>query len=401
VTQAPIARHTPAYRALSLAMLVAGFATFALLYCTQPLLPRFAAEFGVTPAAASLAVSLATGPLAVAILLAAVLADRVGHRRVMTVSLAAAAGLTALTAAAPELHLLLAMRLLTGVALAGIPAVAMAYIADEVDAAAIGPAMGLYIAGSAIGGMVGRLGVALLTAAFGWRVAIAATGATGIAAALGFAALLPAARGFVPRRASLGGWTAGLRRIFADAALPWLYAAAFVLMGVFVTVYNYIGFRLRAVPYDLGDSAVGAVFLLYIVGSLSSAWVGGIAGRRGRRTVFWMPIVALIAGVALTAAAPLPVIIIGIGVVTAGFFGAHSIASSWVGRRAGGDRAQAAALYLFFYYLGSSVLGSAGGVAWSRGGWAGVAGFCGLLGVAALGIALRLVRVPPLPEIAA
>ncbi|MGI4879194.1 MAG: MFS transporter [Janthinobacterium lividum] len=394
----PIARHTPAYRALSTAMLVAGFATFALLYCTQPLLPRFAAEFAITPAAASLAVSLATGPLAVAILFAAVVADRVGHRPVMLVALASAAVLTALTAAAPGWHLLLVMRLLTGIALAGIPAVAMAYIADEVDAVAIGPAMGLYIAGSAIGGMAGRLGVAVVTEHFGWRVAIAATGGTGIVAAIAFAVLVPRSTGFVPRRPSRAAWVAGVRRIFADAALPWLYAAAFVLMGVFVTVYNYVGFRLRGPPYHLSDSAVGAVFLLYIVGSLSSAWVGGIAGRRGRRKIFWMPVVALIAGVALTAATPLPLVILGIAVVNAGFFGAHSIASSWVGRRARGDRAQAAALYLFFYYLGSSVLGSAGGVAWSWAGWPGVAGFCGVLGVAALGVGARLSGVPPLPE---
>lgn len=393
-----IARHTPAYRALSTAMLVAGFATFALLYCTQPLLPRFAAEFAITPAAASLAVSLATGPLAVAILFAAVVADRVGHRPVMIGALGSAAVLTALTAAVPGWHLLLVMRLLTGIALAGIPAVAMAYIADEVDAAAIGPAMGLYIAGSAIGGMAGRLGVAVVTEHFGWRVAIAATGATGIVAALVFAVLVPRSAGFVPRRPSRAAWLAGVRRIFADAALPWLYAAAFVLMGVFVTVYNYVGFRLRGAPYHLSDSAVGAVFLLYIVGSFSSAWVGGIAGRRGRRKIFWMPVVALIAGIALTAATPLPLVILGIAVVTAGFFGAHSIASSWVGRRARGDRAQAAALYLFFYYLGSSVLGSAGGVAWSWAGWPGVAGFCGVLGVAALGIGARLSGVPPLPE---
>ena len=394
----PIARHTPAYRALSTAMLVAGFATFALLYCTQPLLPRFAAEFAITPAAASLAVSLATGPLAVAILFAAVVADRVGHRPVMIGALGSAAVLTALTAAVPGWHLLLVMRLLTGIALAGIPAVAMAYIADEVDAAAIGPAMGLYIAGSAIGGMAGRLGVAVVTEHFGWRVAIAATGATGIVAALAFAVLVPRSAGFVPRHPSRAAWLGGVRRIFADAALPWLYAAAFVLMGVFVTVYNYVGFRLRGAPYHLSDSAVGAVFLLYIVGSFSSAWVGGIAGRRGRRKIFWMPVVALIAGIALTAATPLPLVIVGIAVVTAGFFGAHSIASSWVGRRARGDRAQAAALYLFFYYLGSSVLGSAGGVAWSWAGWPGVAGFCGVLGVAALGIGARLSGVPPLPE---
>lgn len=109
-----------------------------------------------------------------------------------------------------------------------------------------------------------------------------------------------------------------------------------------------------------------------------------------------MPIVLLLAGIALTLAQPLALVIAGIGVATIGFFGAHSIASAWVGRRAQGARGQAAALYLFFYYLGSSVLGSAGGVAWTRAGWPGVAGFCLVLGLIALAGAATLTRVAPI-----
>jgi YNFM family putative membrane transporter len=143
---------------------------------------------------------------------------------------------------------------------------------------------------------------------------------------------------------------------------------------------------------------VGAIFLFYIVGSFSSTWFGQLAGRLGRRRVFWMPILALLAGVALTATTPLSGIILGIGVFTAGYFGAHSVASSWVSRRGGAAKAQAAAFYLFFLYVGSSVLGSAGGIAWSRAGWPGVALFTGVLVMLALLIALRLVAVKPLPE---
>jgi MFS transporter, YNFM family, putative membrane transport protein len=134
------------------------------------------------------------------------------------------------------------------------------------------------------------------------------------------------------------------------------------------------------------------------VGSFSSTWFGHLAGRLGRRRVFWMPVLALLGGVALTAASPLICIILGIGVVTVGYFGAHSVASSWVSRRGGAARAQAAAFYLFFLYVGSSILGSAGGVAWSRAGWPGVALFTGVLVMAALLIALRLIAVKPLPE---
>ena len=167
-------------------------------------------------------------------------------------------------------------------------------------------------------------------------------------------------------------------------------------MGVFVTVYNYAAFRLVAPPYRLGQAAVGAVFLLYLLGSVSSTGFGVLAGRIGRRRVFAWPIVLLAGGVALTAARPLALVIAGIGVVTIGFFGAHSVASAWVGRRAVAARGQAAALYLFFYYLGSSVLGSAGGVAWTRAGWNGVVLFCLVLAALALAGALALARIRPL-----
>jgi YNFM family putative membrane transporter len=167
-------------------------------------------------------------------------------------------------------------------------------------------------------------------------------------------------------------------------------------MGVFVTVYNYAGFRLMGPPYGLGQAGVGSIFLLYILGSISSTWFGGLAGRLGRRNVFWLPIALLLAGVAATDLAPLWLIIAGIALVTIGFFGAHSIASAWVGRRAAANRGQASALYLFFYYMGSSIVGSAGGIAWTRAGWPGVALFCAGLTLAAMLLGLALRKVPPL-----
>lgn len=62
---------SPEYRRLSLAMLMAGLSTFSILYSVQPLLPVFSSHFGVTAETASLAVSFATGLMAVGILGAA------------------------------------------------------------------------------------------------------------------------------------------------------------------------------------------------------------------------------------------------------------------------------------------------------------------------------------------
>jgi YNFM family putative membrane transporter len=394
----PISSGTPAYRRLSLALVIAGLATFSLLYSVQSLLPVFAREFKVSAGEASLVVSLATGAMAITLLIASVISDSIGRRQMMAASLFAASVLTLASSVLPGWHALLLTRFLIGVAVAGIPAVAMAYIAEEVHGNSIGGAMGLYIGGAAIGGMAGRLVASVVADVWGWRFALAIIGAVSLIGAGIFWWAAPHSRAFVSRKHDWRSFLASVRVLKNDAALPWLYAEGFLLMGAFVTIYNYVSFHLLAPPYSLSQSTVGLIFLFYIIGSFSSTWFGELAGRLGRRKVFWIPILLLLAGVAMTAAPPLTVIVLGIGVFTVGYFGAHSVASSWVSRRGGVARAQAAALYLFFFYVGSSTMGTLGGVAWNRAGWTGVALFTGSLVALALLIALRLAAVKPLPE---
>ncbi|MDQ2892819.1 MAG: MFS transporter, partial [Pseudomonadota bacterium] len=191
------ARGSADYRRLTLAMLFAGFSTFSLLYAVQPLLPLLAAEYRLSAEGASLAVSLATGPLAIGILLAGFVSDRVGRRPLMVAAMIAAGALSTAAALAPGWYALLALRLLTGIALAGVPAVAMAYVAEEVDAASVGAAMGLYIAGSALGGMGGRLIASLIADVAGWRWALGGVGLAGLAMAEAFRRLAPPSRLFV------------------------------------------------------------------------------------------------------------------------------------------------------------------------------------------------------------
>ena len=180
---------------------------------------------------------------------------------------------------------------------------------------------------------------------------------------------------------------------FSDPGLPWLFAEGFVLLGAFVTIYNYIGYRLMAPPYGLSQSAVGLLFSVYLVGTFSSTFIGHLAGRLGRRRVLWTMFVVMLAGLALTMAGSLTLIIAGIAVITFGFFGGHSIVSSWVGRRAGNAKAQASSMYLFAYYLGSSLAGAAGGLFYAAHGWTGVASFVATL--FALGLSGLVAAVLP------
>jgi YNFM family putative membrane transporter len=322
-----------------------------------------------------------------------------GRKPVMVGSLFASALLTLMAAAEPSWPTLLILRALAGLTLSGLPAVAMAYLSEEMDAKALGLAMGLYISGNALGGMTGRLVTGAVTDLSSWRAAIATIGVLALLAAIAFWHSLPPSSNFAPHALRWREIPGSFLHHFRDPGLPWLFAEAFLVMGGFVTLYNYIGFRLLAPPYNLSQTAVGAIFIVYLAGSASSARVGQLAGRFGRRRVLWLTIAVAIAGVGLTASDQLVSILAGIVVVTVGFFGAHSVASSWVGRRASRHRGQAASLYLLFYYFGSSVLGTAGGWFWARQGWAGVAGFVTSLFVVALLIAIRLVSLPRLqPE---
>ena len=359
----------PGMRRVRLALFAAALATFALLYTPQPLLPLLSADFRTGPAAASLVMSAGTGALAVAIIGVSSLSEVFGRRRVMVASALAAALLGLVAPLSPSLGVLVAIRVAQGFALAGVPAVAMAYLAEEVEASSLGRAMGLYIAGNAIGGRGGRVIAGGLAEEGGWRVATAGVSGVGLACAVAFAVLLPRSSFFTPAPPRARELLASLRANLADTGLLRLYLIGFALMGAFVTVFNYLTFRLSAAPFRLSTTAIGAIFVVYLAGTYSSAAAGRLADRFGRLPVLGAAVLITAAGVLATLPASLPSIGAGLIVMTAGFFAAHSVASGWVGGRARVAPAQASALYLCLYYIGSSVAGSAGGVFYAQGGW--------------------------------
>ena len=290
--------------------------------------------------------------------------------------------------------MLLALRALQGVTLAGLPAVAMAYLTEEVRRDSLGMAMGLYISGNTIGGMSGRLLTGAVTGFASWRVALVLIGVLSLLASAAFWRTLPESRHFHARPAQPRYLAAQLVRNLQDPGLCHLFAMGAILMGSFVTLFNYLGYRLMAAPYDLGQFTASLVFLAYFAGTFSSAWMGMLSTRFGRRPILIAGVSIMACGLCLTLFEPLPILIAGVLLFTFGFFGSHSIASSWVGSRAPGDSAQAAALYLLFYYLGSSTCGFGGGIAWARYAWPGVASFIGAMLVVGVFVSVRLSHIP-------
>ncbi|MER6518095.1 MFS transporter [Streptomyces sp. NPDC001553] len=375
----------PGYRRMSLALFAAGLATFALLYSTQALLPAVSAGFGVTAGQASWTVSAATGALALFVLPLSALSERFGRTRMMTWSMVIAVALGLLVPFAPNLEWLIVLRAVQGAAIAGIPASAMAYLAEEVKPKALVAAIGLFVAGNSIGGMSGRIVTGWAAQAWGWRAGLLTVGLMSLACAVAFLVLLPRARFFRPASLNpraVGRTVAGHLR---DPLLLRLYGIGALFMTVFGAVYTVVGFRLVD-EFSLGQGVVGSVFLVYLVGTASSAAAGRLVARAGRRGALYLAVTTTALGLLLSLAHSLAAILAGLALITAGFFAGHAVASAAVSRTARTGRAQASALYQSAYYLGSSAGGTLGALAYHSSGWAATVGIAllAVLGVVSI-----------------
>ena len=358
------------YRRAVLAMLAAGLATFNALYATQALLPTLVDDLRITPTAAALTVSATTGMLAVCIVPMSILSERFGRGRLLIISALTATALGLLLPLTPDAGTLIALRALQGIAIAGVPAVAMTWLSEELDPADLGRAMGLYVAGTTVGGLTGRLIPAGLLEIVDWHTSLVVSSAVALTMAIIMTVLLPRQRRFTPERIGLRTELTAMFDHLRNPRLLGLFIIAFVGMGVFVSLYNFFGFRMID-HFGLSPALVGLVFLMYLSGTWSSARAGALTEKYGRGRVLIAGATLMLVGLLATMAGWLPGALIGLFLFTASFFAMHSTASSWIGLAATSHRAEASSMYLFSYYAGSSLVGAATGVVFAWLPWAG------------------------------
>lgn len=385
-----IQRGTNIFKKVNLALFAGGFSTFAILWGTQPLLPDISREFQVSPAFSSLTLSSTTIALSISMLIASSLSEVFGRKSIMTISLVLSSILSILTSITPSFDLLIAGRILQGIALAGLPAVAMAYLGEEIEPGSLGMAMGLYISGNSVGGMAGRIISGILTDYINWHAAIMGIGLISLLSSFIFWLLLPRSSHFKPRTFEMKQLASSLFSQFKEPGIIYLFIIGFLASSIFVSLYNYIGFQLIEPPYNLSQTVVGFIFIVYMVGTFSSTWMGMLADKHGKGIMLQFSLLILLVGGCITLYTNIRLKILGIAIFTYGFFAGHSIASGWVGKVATHDKAQAASLYLFFYYAGSSIGGTASGTLYSDFGWSGVVSLIATLSIISILISIRL-----------
>lgn len=404
-------RHgDPMTRRIEVGLLMAGLATFTLLYNTQAILPYFTRDYSIGPAVAALSVSFATAGLGLGLLVAVPISERIGRVRLIRWSLTLASFLGVVVALVDDWNVFLLTRFVMGFVLAGLPATAAVYLKEEIHRSYATTATGIYIFGTTLGGLSGRIvstGIIDVLDRFGLtermplspsHMALLGTAVLAIGCAIACWFLLPESRRFVAHRDRPATLVRKFGRAFRDPVLLGLYITGGLGMGTFVGAFNVLGFRLEAEPYLLSIGAIGLLYLIYPVAGYASVIAGRAADRYSLRAVLPFGSLVALVGIAIMAARPLVLVVSGMAVLAMGFFVMHSLASAWVASRSTatvGVPAQAASMYMLFYYAGSSINGNLAPLAWEAQGWWGVTVLIGVMMTAAFVIALLLRRSRP------
>lgn len=354
-------RKSRRFKYIKLCIFFSGLSVFAQLYLFQPLLPMVAEHFHTTVGDSSLLVSSATIGMALGLFFFAFRADSFSRKKLMVFSLISSALLTMISAWIPSLTLLIAIGVLKGFVVSGVSSVALAYLTEEVQLSVVALAISMYLSGNTIGGMSGRILATILAGEFGWRNAVLIIGIQSLILGLIFWKLFPDSKFFNPQKTDYHLKMKQMKRFLSDSYMLRLYFIASLLMGTFVSVYNYLTFRLEAAPFSLSHFFIAFIFLMYTFGVFGTMITSRLSKRLEKKYILKGSIFLMLIGLLFLISENIYIVIFGLGLFTLCFFAAHTMASQMTALHAKEGKSSATSIYWLFYYFGSSFLGSGTG----------------------------------------
>lgn len=380
----------------SAGVLIGSTITFAIMYSPQPLISLYSKQYHISPSTASLSISFTTIALAFSLFVVSAFAGVWKRKNIMSISLIITSCLSILTSFVQSFPLFLVFRLMEGISVACFPSIAMAYLNEEFSPKDIGRVMGYYVAGTAIGGLTGRIIIGTLTDLTNWHMSFLIQGIISLFGSLWFYKFLPDSHNFNKAEISFQQWGINIRKTLFNRKLLPMYLTGFLLMGAYITILDYIGYPLTKAPYNLSQTVFGFLFLVNIFGICSSVIFGKLADRYSRRLILGVAITIAVAGALLTLEGALILKIAGVAAVAFGFMAGHSVVSGWIGLLSPKEcKGQASSFYLFFYYTGSSLFGWAGGFFLKSFAWSGLVAYVSILLIIAVIISCRPWNIVP------
>src|ERR1035438_7468068 len=260
-------------------------------------------------------VSAATLGVALSAPVFGALTERMARKRVIVASLVGIAIPTLLAATAASLAQLIFWRFLQGIMVPGIVAVVVTYIGEEWPPDRVALIMSFYVSGTALGGFIGRVSGGILADWFSWKVSFLAIGAAALAGAGAVALWLPKGNRRLPPPPSSEPrlpFPYQVQALFRHRRLVATFAVGFNVLFSLVGVFTWITFHLSAPPFLLSTTALSSLFFVYLIGLVVTPAAGFLITRVGLRTGVAGAICCSIIGVLLTLAPSLPVVILGL-----------------------------------------------------------------------------------------
>ncbi|QCI17419.1 MFS transporter [Buchnera aphidicola (Aphis helianthi)] len=388
-----IKKNTKKFNQIVLSLFLGGFSSFSILYCVQAILPIFSKQFCLTATESSLSLSATTAMMAIGALFTGVLSDIIGRKLIMSISLLIASVLTIICSTIDHWNMIIFIRALIGLSLSGVVAITITYIVEEVHSNSLSLCIGLYISGNTIGGCSGRILSSMIAEYFSWNVSLFIIGVFSLISSFLFLYFLPSSKNFYPISINYKKFLSNFYSHLKNPILFNLFMLGFLLMGSFVTIFNYIGYRLILKPFLFTPSSIGLLSIIYLTGVYSSPKAGILINKYNKGKILVISLLLMIVGLLITQFNQITTIILGLIIFSGGFFASHSIASSWVSAYAKFAKVQATSLYLFFYYLGSSIFGTFSGYFWFYSKWLGISIFMIIVLICGIFLSLKLKKL--------
>jgi YNFM family putative membrane transporter len=373
------------------AAMLAGMCTFLSVYSTQPLLPLLRQIFHASELAVSFTVSATIFATAVTAPFIGMIAERRGRKKVIVPSLFLLTVPTALAATSTSLRMLIFWRFAQGIFVPGVIAVILAYVNEEWAGRGVGRAMSSYIAGTVLGGFLGRFISGMVATHWHWRATFIVLAALNLMGAALVRKWLPLAKNFV-RAEHLRQVVDDAMRHLRNLRLLANFGMGATVLFAMVGCFTYANFYLAATPFHLNSAQLGSIFFVYLLGVFITPQAGKFLDHFGFRLTSFLYCAMMIGGLVLTLVRFLPVVIVGLAIFSSGMFVAQAAASVQTGAIAGRARSSAAGLYVTFYYLGGSLGATLTDCFWNWRGWPGCVLLFGAVSFVSLWLALASSR---------
>ncbi|MEO0890414.1 MAG: MFS transporter, partial [Pseudomonadota bacterium] len=363
---------TPEYKRITLSLALGSFLVFSNLYLLQPMLPSFAAHFQISETQVNWLFAATTLALSFSLVPMAVLSESIGRKPVMMFGLFSIPAISALMLLGDSFLFLVVCRALIGIALASFAAVAVAYMAEELDKHAFSMAIGTYIAANSLGGIAGRISGGLLADNFSIDVAIEVMMLFTLIGVVSVHYLLPKQKNFTPSSSSLRHHNRAIIGHFKNQRVWFAMLIGGLNFALFVNLYSVMGFRLASAPHNVPVGLASLIFVCYLGGTFSSRCDGHWSKRFSPILGMFLGSIVSMAGMWIAVIESIPAMLAGLLLISFGAFFTHTLAYGWVGQNATQAKATATALYLVHYYIGGSLGGFLLLYCWQNGGWSSV-----------------------------